>query len=517
MTIAFQSPEHLRRWTRPGAGDHVASRPASRCCALLICAALSASQAVQAESWMTQIGGAGPEVVFDLAEVPDGRLCATGTFSSTALFGEESEQVSLRAAEAQDIYLACFKPEGRLAWAVQFGGDISDQPRAIAVLPDGDILLAGHFLNDFGVGQQKTLRARGSADMFLFRIDRAGSPVWSRRFGGSFADSASSLAVAANGDILLAGNFQDSMFLDVAGERREMVSDGGRDAFVMRLDTNGTVLWAERFGGDGRDEASRVAADAAGNVYIAGTFENYASTGQGNGELVARENEDAFLISFDGGGRLNWSRQLAGAGREYVSGLATDAQGNVYASGNFSGNISFPAGVSLHSQGGSDIFLLKLDADGNQLWARRIGGARDDESFDLALTGDEGVVVSGHFHSEISLPLDGGGLILPAPADGNSDGLLIVLDNEGNYRNAITAVGDGVATMFTIAALQGGGIASAGFFNKEVKVAIDGLRTLVKRGETDVFLLKTDTGGYRPAKNGVVNRDSGGSAVLPAP
>lgn len=449
-----------------------------------------ASGAASANNWMAQIGGLGAEVVFDLTETSDGRLCATGTFSNDTLFGAADHQVTLHADTIQDIYVACYANDGKLETAVQFGADISDQPRAIAALPDGDILITGYFLNRFGAGKSGTLVAEGGADIFLTRLDRNGEEVWSRKFGGSFADNGNALAVTADGDILLAGNFQDAITYKSGDEIHEITSAGSRDAFVFRLNDDGEILWAESFGGKGRDEASRVVAADDGSIIIAGTFEDTAMVGRSTGKMTSRGGTDAFLIAFSAEGQLAWSRQIGSANREYVSGLVTDGQGNLFLSGNFLDTLILPDGSDLRSAGSTDAFLLRFGSDGEQHWARRIGGDEIDESFDLAITEGRELLMSGHFQGDIEIPVANAKVLLRSSGKGNPDGFIMTFDTNGNHGQAITAAGDGVETLFAVAALRGGGIAAAGFFNKEVSIVADGLVKLTKRGKTDVFLAR---------------------------
>ena len=453
-----------------------------------------------ADNWMAHIGGTGAEVVFDLVETADGRLCATGTFSESAIFGDGEREITLQADLIQDLYLVCYTHDGKLETAIQFGADISDQPRAIGSFANGDILLTGYFLNRLGAGKSATLKADGGADIFLTRLNRKGEEVWSRKFGGSFADNGNALAITPDGDILLAGNFQDVITYDIAGETHKITSAGSRDAFVFRLDGEGNILWAESFGGTGRDEANRVVAGKDGSVVIAGTFEDTAMVGQRTAKMTSHGYADAFLIAFDANGEVRWSRQIAGSNREYVSGLVADSVGNLFLSGNFLDELQLPDGRSLTSQGSADIFLLRFNAEGDQQWARRVGGIDNDESFDLAITPGRELLLSGHFQGEIDIPVDDASVVLQSSGTGNPDGFILTFDTNGKHGHAITAAGDGVETMFAVAALQGGGIASAGFFNKEVAIVEDGLVKLEKRGKTDVFLARMARRNPQPPK-----------------
>jgi len=132
----------------------------------------------------------------------------------------------------------------------------------------------------------------------------------------------------------------------------------------------------------------------------------------------------------------------------------------------------------------------QFDAAGKWQWSRRVGGTENEESFDLAVSADHKLILSGHFQGDFELPVRGKLVKLKASGMGNPDGLILTFDSEGQYSQVITATGEGVETVFTVTSLQDGGVASAGFFNQEVTLHVDGLSKLIKRGNTDVFVAR---------------------------
>ncbi len=455
--------------------------------------ACSAAEQRDQSTWIAQIGGLGPEIAFDVTETSDGRLCATGTFFNTAEFGAGERRVSLVADHIQDIYLACYTRDGELATAVQFGTRQGEEPRAIAALPGGDVVITGYFTSAFGVGKSAATQAAGGPDIFLSRIDADGKEVWTKRFGGKSADIGSALAVNSDGDILLAGNFRDVMTFEAGGKTRKLVSAGDRDAFVLKLTADGEALWGRSFGGPGRDEALRVTNDAGGRVLVAGVFHKEARLADSSApSMIALGNSDAFLFAFESNGDLAWSKQIAGKNREHVSGLASDSEGHVYLAGSFLQTIVTPAGNSLVSAGSTDIFLVKFDRDGGQLWAHRLGGEQVDEAFDLDITPEDSVLISGHFQGRSDFAPGEQVFEMTSTGEGNSDAFLLEIDGAGQIRAALIGTGQGVEMAFAVAALAEGGLVTAGLFNQDLDLHLAGFEAIKKRGKTDVFLARLD-------------------------
>lgn len=471
-------------------------------CLSAMLGACSVNESASGSSWLTQIGGLGPEIVFDLAETSDGRLCATGTFYNEAEFGRAERAVTLSALHTQDIFLACFDHTGQLDKALQFGTRLGDEPRAIAALPGGDVVITGYFAHEFGAARSGATRASGSADVFLSRINPQGEEVWTRRFGGKLADNGAALAVDPEGNILLAGNFQDIITYPVGEKTRKLVSAGGRDAFVLKLDNEGNVLWGRSFGGPGRDEALRVTTGHDGRVLVAGVFEAEARlAGADHTRLIALGNADAYLLALEEDGEFAWSRHIAGRNREQVSGLVRDTAGNVYMAGGFLETIVLPDGRSLVSEGSNDIYLIRFDHEGALQWADRLGGKEIDEAFDLAISNYDELLLSGYFQGTSDFAPGPAEHRLTSSGVGNSDGFVLTLDTDGKVVTSLQAAGEGVEMAFAVTALGDGGMATAGLFNRDLDLSIAGQAPLSKRGKTDVFLARFAP-GMHPAQSG---------------
>lgn len=183
--------------------------------------------------WSKRFGGAGNERASAMAVDRSGSVLLAGEFLGTADFGGGP----LTSAGSADIFVAKYDAGGAPLWSKRFGG--SGYDRAWAVAADGSsghVLMAGQHEGgvDFGGG---VLSSHGFGDIFAVQCDAGGAHLWSRSFGGTFPDSAATVAVDGSGNMLVAGDFASSV--DFGGGA--FFSTGRNDGFLLKLAPQRTV------------------------------------------------------------------------------------------------------------------------------------------------------------------------------------------------------------------------------------------------------------------------------------
>ncbi|MFC2137198.1 CARDB domain-containing protein, partial [Bacteroidota bacterium] len=187
--------------------------------------------------------------------------------------------------------------------------------------------------------------------------------------------------------------------------------------------------WAKAAEGDDTDMGKSVATDLTGNVYITGYFEDSSLT-VGATTLTNNGGDDIFIIKYSDSGNVLWAKSVGTTSDESGMGIATDASGNVYVTGNYNTPIVFGATV-LYSSGGGDIFLTKYNPNGDVLWATKIGGAYLEYVNDITVDVSNNVYITGCFTSpDISVD----DIILYNNGGNNeeNDILIAKYDNSGN-------------------------------------------------------------------------------------
>ncbi|MEO6303668.1 MAG: SBBP repeat-containing protein, partial [Bacteroidia bacterium] len=162
--------------------------------------------------------------------------------------------------------------------------------------------------------------------------------------------------------------------------------------------------WARSYGGTNYDNGSAVTTDPSGNVIAVGNFSGTVDFDPGPGVTNLTSvtgNTDIYITKMTSAGALLWAKRIGNAGQEAISDVDTDASGNIYAIGSFTGTVDFDpnAGiVNLVSAGNEDAFMWKLDANGNYLLAKSMGGTLDDWATGLDLDASNNIYVIGTFN-----------------------------------------------------------------------------------------------------------------------
>ncbi|MCC3158094.1 SBBP repeat-containing protein [Hymenobacter sp. 15J16-1T3B] len=265
------------------------------------------------------------------------------------------------------------------------------------------------------------------------------------------------------------------------------ISNNGFDGgYVAKLDTNGNWLWARNIEFvDGSTAGGRLALDGAGNAYLSGSFYTSASFG-GITLANTRSTADVYVAKIDAAGNWLWARSAGSLSvNDFSGGIAIDGNSNVYVAGTFQATASFGA-LSLSSAGGSDIFVAKLDATGNWQWVRSAGSPDDDGGFSIATDHSNNVYVTGYVS-----PAAAFGSLTP-PSIGYIDAFVAKLDAAGNWLWARSggSINSDAGSALTLD--TNNNVYVAGYFSGP---GTFGPTALTQKGGGDLFVSKLDAAG----------------------
>ncbi len=324
--------------------------------------------------WAKQLGGTSTDIGYSIAVDAGGNVFTSGYFTNTADFDPGAGTVSLNAPGSWDIFISKLDAAGNYVWAKQIGGSSNDASYALTLDPAGNIYTTGTFFGtaDFDPGAGVfNLVANGTTwgDIFVSKLDNAGNFVWASQMGGIDYDEGHSIGIDAQGNVYTAGIFSLTADFDPSAATSNMVSAGGKDIFVSKLDASGNFVWAKQMGGNNQDWCSSMAVDAAGNVYTTGYFTSIAdfNPGGGTNNLTSAGDWDAYISKLDNSGSFLWVKQIGSIIQETGQSIAIDNNGNLYTSGNFSGTVDFNPGSGAYNLAyvaSQDVFLLKLKQNG---------------------------------------------------------------------------------------------------------------------------------------------------------
>lgn len=376
-------------------------------------------------AWAKQAGGANADLGNSVAVDASGNVYSTGQFQGTVDFDPGPGTFNLTSAGNDDIFILKLDDTGNFIWAKQLGGVNQDIGNSLTTDAAGNVYTTGSFsaTADFDPGAATyNLTAAGSSgtDIFISKLDAAGNFLWALRMGGTNTDRAYAIKLDASGNILTTGNFRNTVDFDPGTGTVNLVSAGGSDIFISKLDASGNYLWAKQMGATGFDNAYSLDADAAGNVYTTGDFQNSVDfdPGAGFATLNAAGSNDIFVSKLDASGNYVWAKRLGGTSAESGYCVKVDASGSVYTCGYYNGTVDFDPGAGpflLTSAGLGDIFVSKLNASGNYVWAKSIGGSSDDAAQSLTVDATGNILVTGFIQGTVDFDPNAGVFNLTMP------------------------------------------------------------------------------------------------------
>ena len=350
--------------------------------------------------YATYIGGRGRDVATGVAVNAAGNAYVTG-FTYSGDFPISGGALRSGFAGASKAFAFKLNPSGNaLVYATFLGGSGDDYAAGIAVDSSGEAHIAGYTASvDFPVtqGAFQPYYGGGYYDGFFAKLNAGGSALlYATYLGGMENDTAAGVALDPSGNIYVAGQTQSGNF-PTLNPLQSIASEN--NAFVVKMNPSGQVLYSTYLGGTGLNYGTAIAADAAGNAYVTGftdapDFPGTASAYQpGN-----RGSYDAFVATLNSTGTSVVSATyLGGSGSDIAYGIALDGSGNVYIAGS-TYSIDFPAAAAPQSKygGSGDAFVAEFNHQLTSLaYASYFGGSGNDLAAGIAADSNGNAYITG--------------------------------------------------------------------------------------------------------------------------
>jgi pimeloyl-ACP methyl ester carboxylesterase len=340
-------------------------------------------------SYSTYLGGSSVDFGQGIAVDATGNAYVTG-YTNSINFSTTPGALQTSRVGGWDAFVTKVNAAGSaLVYSTYLGGSGSETPYGITVDATGNAYVTGqtsstNFPTTPGAFQPS---CGGGYDAFVVKLNATGSAlVYSTYLGGSGWDHAyGGIAVDGTGNAYVTGQTSSTNFPTTPGAFQSSFGGGLYDAFVVKLNADGSALvYSTYLGGSDGDYGNGIAVDASGNTYVTGYTNsiNFPTT-PGAFQTTLGTWIDAFVVKLNAdGSALVYSTYLGGANTEWAKGIAVDASGNAYITG-YTGSSDFPAtpGAFQTGSGGAyDAFVTKLNATGSALvYSTYLGGSSSDQ------------------------------------------------------------------------------------------------------------------------------------------
>jgi uncharacterized delta-60 repeat protein len=367
------------------------------------------TQGAQQVVWQKTFGGSDDDRARSVQETIDGGYIVAGYTWSPS--------------EREDVYILKLDANGNKLWEKTFGGSDNDGAWSIQQTNDGGYVVAG-YTSSFGAG---------SYDVYVLKLDATGTKVWEKTFGGSYDDRAYCIQQTSDGGYIVAGYTWSSSEWE--------------DVYILKLDASGNKLWEKTFGGSDNDGAWFIQQTIDGGYIVAGYTKSYGSGWY-----------NAYLLKLDGAGNKVWEKVFGGSSWDEARSIQQTNDGGYVVAGYTS---SFGAGSY-------DVYVLKLDTSGKEVWSKTFGGSSDDLAWSIQQTNDGGYIVAGYTKSF---------------GAGSEDVYILKLDANGNKLWEKTFGGSYDERAYCIQQTRDGGYIVAGYTSS------------FGVGNYDVYIIKMDANG----------------------
>jgi predicted secreted protein len=258
-------------------------------------------------------------------------------------------------AGSHDFWLLKVNASGSILLNQTYGGIGSDQAYSLIQTIDGGYALAGS-TNSSGAG---------NLDYWLVKTDATGTILWNKTYGGTGADIAMAVVQSSDGGYAIAG-------------RSAPLGSSINDFWLLKTDSTGNVVWNKTYGGTANDQPNSMVLTIDGGYAMFGATTSFGAGGS-----------DAWLVKTDSNGNIQWNKTYGGSGTESALYVVQTSEGGYALTGS----------TPVLAVGGVDIYLIKTDESGNQLWNKTYGGPANEDAYSLIQTIDGGYAIAGQTRS----------------------------------------------------------------------------------------------------------------------
>lgn len=338
----------------------------------MLCLALAGAYlplSAQIAFWQRYFGGSGFDYGKKVILLENGALVVAGELQSNDELGATSHG-------GTDAVLFQYATQGVRVWEHVIGGSGLDEVSDVIRTRDGGFLLVGASTSADGDVPYN----HGRFDAWVVRLSGSGEVIWSKTFGGKGDDRLYTALETSDGRFLIGGE-SGSMDGDMRSSRY-----GGLDSWIAKIDVNGSLVWERHYGGNRNEKVNKLFEPAPGNFIAIHSSDSY----DGNLKLSLGA-KDVWITGLNDFGEIQWQEQIGGEENDEMHDALLLPDGDLV----MAGTTFSTSGYILKQAGLGDFWLVRLGADRKMKWSRTFGGPKPDGASALAATPDGGFVAVG--------------------------------------------------------------------------------------------------------------------------
>ncbi|MBL4658230.1 MAG: T9SS type A sorting domain-containing protein [Flavobacteriales bacterium] len=438
--------------------------------------------------WAKGVGGSFSDYGKEIAVDVSGNVFVAGNFTSgDADFDPGLGTAIHGAGTGGDGYIAKYNSQGDYLWSIFLGAGGSGHVFDIVLDDTGNVYACGTLQGtidfDPGVGSQQ-LTSLNNQDLFIAKYSGQGDFRWANRLAGAFfyGNRGAVIAVDQIGDIIIAGEFEDTCYFSSLPDSNYIISESSADLFIAKYSNGGNFQWAKNLVGSPNSNIEGVAVNSLNSIYITG----FISQGShdfdpGPDSTIVNATgtiSDGYVAKYDVTGNFEWVNWIDALSQIYLYDIAIDLNGSVLIAGSFVNQVDMAPnqGTALLNSNYYTGVFAKYSSEGDYKWAKQIGSVSNDiaEIYGLAINSSGNIVVSGYFD----------GFFGPTDFDPSADSMNLTASG----RDAYLAGYDSLGNFLWVKAIKG--------IDEQIgySIAIDNEDVYVSGTYMDSTFFEADTG-----------------------
>ena len=363
------------------------------------------------EQWSLSFGGLGDDNIVAIGYDENENIYLIGNYESTIVNDTYNNEINITSKGAKDIYIIKYSKNGQIIWAKSLGGVLEERAKDIKI-KNNYFIVTGFFtgIADFDPSDSiYNLISKGKQDIFIAKYTLDGNLIWAKSIGGSGPDIGRAIWIDDNDNVILSGDFNSTVDFDPDSGVYTMNTidiPGITDIFIAKYNADGGFIWSKQLIGKNYNYAKSLYVDEQNNIYLTGTFFKIVDFNPDIDTFnlsALGTGCDIYIVKFDDSGRFIWAKSIGGMKNDFSTSVFVKNT-SLYIVGHFQETVDFDPGDEnyyITANGLHDIFLLKLDTAGNFVWVKTIGGSGSDLASALSVDEDENIFLVGSFSNTV--------------------------------------------------------------------------------------------------------------------